>query len=94
MDCNNVICAVNSPPVVAPERRYDERFLEHKKRLAELRAKRDPVLLASPAFALSIWCETFGVRDCRVVVRPIPEEIIEKLRRRKVNIKWWRKYGT
>ena len=75
-DCNRVV-GMSKKNLEVVQTNIQDRFQEHKKRLQELRARDDPVLLASPIFASPIWCKRFNVKPCHIPLTPIDPTIIE-----------------
>ena len=70
-DCNQgVDFTQKTLPYVTPKK-VDERVTEHRKRLAELTARQDPVLLSSCILGSPIWRKRFNIKPCRVVVAPL-----------------------
>lgn len=86
-DCNDVVGAVvKTSNVVSPER-FDNRYRQHKRLLAQLTKKEDPVLLSSPVFATMLWKKWFGVKECKVVVTPLSQQLLSRMYRRRISMK-------
>ena len=68
-DCNKVAkYTENSTLNNVHQPNMRKRLEEHKRRLQELTARDDPVLLASSVFGRRIWCKQFGIKDFQVNV--------------------------
>lgn len=94
VDCNQATGDKGSEPVAVVLERHDDRYLEHKKRLAELQANEDPVLFASPVFATDLLKKKFNIQECQVYVQKLPTMLIQNLWRRKIKIKKLSNYGN
>ncbi|XP_057309521.1 G2/M phase-specific E3 ubiquitin-protein ligase-like isoform X2 [Hydractinia symbiolongicarpus] len=84
-DCNKVIRLAKSNLIV--QATFQERWIEHKRLLQELRARDDPVLLASPVFGAQIWMKRFKVKPCRVYVEKMSlKDVMEKKNTKQMSI--------
>jgi len=78
-DCNEVVGEKIDIVSVTPSR-FEQRNQEHKKRLAQLKERCDPVLLASTVLSSSIWLSKHKIRKCQVIIQPIRLEILLEIR--------------
>ena len=85
VDCNRVAKYTENKSidnVYQPNMR--KRLEEHKRRLQELTARDDPVLLASSVFGPKIWCKRFGIKECQVNVVNLDINIKRKIKISKI----------
>ena len=83
-DCNDVVSLTKDTINTKLHTQELDRMEEHKRRLKELTARDDPVLLASPVFAAPIWRRKFNVEPCKILIEPIEEHLIPENLRQKI----------